>query len=383
MAGTIAASMEKPHERPPQHLALVSWDGTIGGAEVLTVELARSMRRLGVQVEVVLLTAGGPLTERLAAADVPFRILGFKRGRDVLRHPRRYAAALNATGTDGVVLPECGFVGAALRLGGYRGAIIAVEHGIALQRDASRKKALVAYLNKFAGAWADDVEVAVSDFTLETMRAGPHARHICRIHNGVDPARFALEQASPARAVGSRFVVGFAARLIPGKGAEDAISAIAQARSQISVKLLIAGDGAERPRLEAMAQQLGVGEDVEFLGLLSDVRDLWRQCDLALVLSSSFIESFGMVALEAMACGKPVIGTINGAIPEVIADGVTGTLIGPGDVSHLVRTLVDYAEHPEACIERGDAGRLRASDAFHIDRCAEAYIRCFAPVRPG
>jgi glycosyltransferase involved in cell wall biosynthesis len=335
------------------------------------------MRRLGVDVEVVLLTVGGPLTERLAAADVPFRILGFKRGRDVLFHPRRYVVAIKAGGTDGVVLPECGFVGAALRLGGYRGAIIAVEHGIALQRDASRKKALVAYLNKFAGAWADDVEVAVSDFTLDTMRAGPHARHICRIHNGVDPARFALADASRDPAAESRFVVGFAGRLIPGKGAEDAISALAKVRGQVPVKLLIAGDGAQRPRLEAMAQQLGVGEDVEFLGLLGDVRDLWRQCDLALLLSSTFIESFGMVALEAMACGKPVIGTINGAIPEVIVDGVTGTLIGPGDVSQLVRVLVEYAEHPEMCIERGDAGRRRASDAFHIDRCAEAYIRCF------
>jgi glycosyltransferase involved in cell wall biosynthesis len=373
--------MDSRRERPPRRLVLVSWDGTIGGAEVLTVELARSMRRLGVEVEVVLLSSGGPLTDRLAAADVPFRILGFKRGRDVLFHPRRYAVAIKAGGTDGVVLPECGFVGVALRLGGYRGAILAVEHGIALQRGASKKKALVAYLNKFAGAWADDVEVAVSDFTLDTMRAGPHAHHICRIHNGVDPARFA--DASRARAAESRFVVGFAGRLIPGKGAEDAISALAQARSQAPIKLLIAGDGPQRPRLEAMARRLGVGEDVEFLGLLSDVRDLWRQCDLALVLSSTFIESFGMVALEAMACGKPVIGTVNGAIPEVIADGVTGTLIGPGDVSELVRVLVEYAEHPEMCSERGDAGRRRASDAFHIDRCAEAYIRRFELLATG
>jgi glycosyltransferase involved in cell wall biosynthesis len=338
------------------------------------------MRRLGVEVEVVLLTVGGPLTERLAAADVPYRILGFKRGRDVLFHPRRYVAGVTAGGADGIMLPECGFVGAALRLGGYRGAILGVQHGIMHQRRKSRKRAIVSYLNKFAGAWADDVEVGVSDFTLDNMRAGPHARHICRIHNGVDPARFALADASRDRAAGSRFVVGFAGRLIPGKGADDAISALAQARSQVPMKLLIAGDGAERPRLETMVQRLGVGEDVEFLGLLSDVRDLWRQCDLALVLSSTFTESFGMVGLEAMACGKPVIGTVNGAIPEVIADGVTGTLIGPGDVSQLVRVLVEYAEHPEMCIERGDAGRRRASDAFHIDRCAEAYIRCFEMV---
>jgi glycosyltransferase involved in cell wall biosynthesis len=368
--------MERSRERSLRRVILVSWDGTIGGAEVLTVELARSMRRLGVEVEVVLLTAGGPLTERLAAADVPFRILGFKRGRDVLFHPRRYAVAIKAGGTDGVVLPECGFVGAALRLGGYRGAIVAVEHGVALQRDASGKRALVAYLNKFAGAWADDVEVGVSDFTLDTMRAGPHARHICRIHNGIDPARFASVDASRSGPPAAGFTVGFAGRLIPGKGAEDAISALAQARGQVPIKLLIAGDGPERPRLEAMAQRFGVGEDVEFLGLLSDVRDLWRQCDLALLLSSTFIESFGMVALEAMACGKPVIGTFNGAIPEVIADGITGTLIAPGDVTQLVRVLVEYAENPEMSIKRGDAGRRRASDVFHIDRCAEAYMDC-------
>lgn len=375
--------MDSPREPPPGRLTLVSWDGTVGGAEVLTVGLARSMRRLGVDAEVVLLTSGGPLTDRLAEAGVPFRILGFKRGRDVLFHPRRYVAGVTAGGTDGVVLPECGFVGAALRLGGYRGAILAVEHGTLLQRATSRKRAVVGYLNKFAGAWADDVEVGVSDFTVDKMRAGPHARHTLRIHNGIDPAQFALEDQPRSGSRADRVVAGFAGRLIPGKGADDAISAFAQAGTQVPLTLLIAGEGEERPRLEAMAARLGVREQIEFLGLLSDIRDLWRECDLALVLSSGLVESFGMVALEGMACGKPVIATDSGATSEVVEDGVTGTVIAPGDVGGLVSALVTYAEDPDLRAAHGDAGRRRAAQAFHIDQCAEAYIRCFELVAAG
>ena len=95
-------------------LALALWHGGIGGAEVLSAELAVALSRLGANVEVIFITSSGPLAARLEQAGVPARALGFARGSHVLLRPRRFAAGVAANGARGVVLPECGFFAAAL-----------------------------------------------------------------------------------------------------------------------------------------------------------------------------------------------------------------------------------------------------------------------------
>src|SRR5207244_3487711 len=75
-------------------LALVLWDGDVGGAEILNATLAVHLRRLGAEVTVLFVGRPGPLGERLATTGVPYRSLGLGRGRNVLRHPRRYAQAV-------------------------------------------------------------------------------------------------------------------------------------------------------------------------------------------------------------------------------------------------------------------------------------------------
>ena len=272
-----------------------------------------------------------PLAERLAATGVPFHVWGCERGRDILRHPREYATALEAVGPDGVLLPERNFIGTALRLGGYRGPMVAVEHGTLLLTEASTLQAVAQRLSTLTAARAHDVEVGVSDFMVERMRRGAHAPRLCRIYNGLDPLEFAPAAEEPQdRDNRSDILVGFAARLIPGKGADDAIAALAQARAQRPMRLVIAGKGPEQQRLMSLARALDVSERVEFLGLVRDMRAFWQRCDVALFPSHQFIESFGMAALEAMACGKPVIATRNGAVPEVVIDELTGTIVEAG-----------------------------------------------------
>jgi glycosyltransferase involved in cell wall biosynthesis len=358
-------------------VAIVQWNGEIGGAEVLSVVLASAFRRLGVNSEFVFVTSSGPLVDRLVRADIPFRVLGFKRGRDIMWHPLRYSAAVAACGPDGALLPECGFVGAALRAGGFDAPIAAIEHGVLLQRPDSAAQTVARLLNRIAGAWADDVEIGVSDYIVERMRRVPHARRFGRIYNGIDPAPFA----SVRSALGDRgedlSVVGFAGRLIPGKGADDAIAAVAQALRRAPLRLLIAGDGPDRERLSGLARSLKIADRVEFLGMLADVRQLWQRCDVAIFPSNEFIESFGMVALEAMACGKPLVATRNGAAPELVRDRETGTVVSPGDVAALADALVTYAHRPALARSHGAAGRARVIQRFQIDQCAEAYLRCF------
>ena len=358
-------------------LALVLWNGDVGGAEILNSKLADQLRRLGAAVTIVFVGTPWPLAEQLARADIPYRSLGFGRGRDVLRHPRRFASEITRIGADGALLMERGFMAAALRAGGYRGLIVAVEHGALLGELQSpfTPRRLLREIGRVTGTWANDSEIAVSDFMFDKMRQHAHARSTGRIYNGIDPEVYKLAVESVPDP-GPDLIVGFAGRLVAGKGADHLIRAIALAGSRIPVKLLIAGDGPERSHLAALAHELGVACDVEFLGIVNDMPAFWQRCDIAAVPSDTWVESFSMVTLEAMSCGKAIVATRAGAIPELIVSGMTGTLVPPGDVDALAGALILYAE-PELRSRHGLAARSRAVERFHIEDCARAYIDLF------
>lgn len=374
-------AVEAPHRR---QLALVLWNGDVGGAEVVTVSLAEQMRQLGVDATVVFICQPQPLAARLDDADVPYRSLGFGRGRDVLRHPRRYAAEITRAGPDGALLVECGFMGAALRAGGYRTPIVALEHGAILEvRDYRWRRRPPWRLARMGGAWADNVEVAVSDFILERVRNHPHTAAVRRIYNGIDPTRFASANPSSARMGDGECVVGFAGRLIYGKGPDYLIKAVARLRPTHSLRALIAGDGPERPRLESLAHTLGVDGMVEFLGLTYDMPAFWQATDVAVVPSAEFTEACPMTPLEAMASGKPVVATRNGGLPELVIHGKTGLLVPPADVDALAAALALYVEDRALRTYHGDCGRARVSERFHIAGCAQAYLDLFSDIAAG
>ncbi len=374
--GTTGAPGETAARGSGLALAVVLWSGYVGGAETLAIALTEHLRRLGANATIVFVEQPGPLAQRLAAGGIPYRSVGLGRGRDVIRHPRRFANEVAGVGADGALLLECGFIGAALRGGGYRGRIVAVEHGVLLGLgNRSRSRQVLWHIGRVSGAWADDVEVAVSDSMLEEMRRHLHARRTERIYNGIDPEAY-RPVAGSANGHGSGLVVGFAGRLIPGKGADMLIRAIARAGQETAIKLVIAGDGAARPYLQSLAQRQGA--DVEFRGVVADLAEFWRSCDVAAIPSDTFSESFSMATLEAMASGKAVVASRNGAIPELMVDGVTGTLVEPGDVDGLAQAVLQYAERPELRQAHGAAARARAIEQFHIEDCARAYLDLFA-----
>jgi glycosyltransferase involved in cell wall biosynthesis len=365
--------------RPPR-LAVVLWNGTLGGAQTVTVAIAESLRRLGVHVGVVFVQHPWPLGQRLEAAGIPFTSIGLRRGRDVFIHPRRYAAGVRQAGADGALLVECGYIGATLRAGGYRGGIVAVEHGSLLGLERfNRVKRILWRIDRLSGAWANDAEVAVSDYMLKRMGNAPSARRTCRIHNGVDPAAY-----SPACNVvyrqGGQATVGFAGRLIPGKGLDDLLRAFAHASAGVPLRLLVAGIGPEEERLLGLTRKLGVASKVSFCGGVNDMGAFWHRCDFSATPSNSFVESFSMVTLEAMASGKACVASRNGAIPELVVDGVTGTLVTAGDIDEMAEALIRYATHPELSSQHGVAARRRAIEHFHIENCARAYLGLFQEI---
>jgi glycosyltransferase involved in cell wall biosynthesis len=103
----------------------------------------------------------------------------------------------------------------------------------------------------------------------------------------------------------------------------------------------------------------------------------WKASDIVAIPSDTFIESFSMVALEAMTCARPIVATRNGAIPELVVDGVTGTLVRPRDASAMAKALIAYAEQPELRQAHGHAARARAIENYHIDDCAQSYLDLF------
>jgi glycosyltransferase involved in cell wall biosynthesis len=369
-------------------LAIVLWKGDIGGAEMLFARLAERLRGLGADVKIVFIGTPCPLAERLSGMGVPYLTLGFGRGRGVIWHPRQYAAEVARSGPDGVLLVARGFIASALRLGGYRAPIVAVEHGALLDRAGSpRPPQLLRRIGAVSGAWASDVEVGVSEFMLDEMRRHPHhARDIRLIRNGIDPSVYAATKTSRSNAEAREPVVAFAGRLIPGKGADCLIQAVARLESIRPIKVRIAGDGPELARLEALARSLGVAHAVQFLGRVDNMPAFWQASDVVAVPPDTFTESFSMVTLEGMSCGKPTVATRNGAIPELVLDGVTGTVVTSGDVGALAEALLTYAEQPELRLAHGAAARVRALQRYHIDDCARAYLALFhelAKSRPG
>jgi glycosyltransferase involved in cell wall biosynthesis len=367
-----------------RQLALVLWNGGVGGAEVLSVSLAESMRRLGADVTIVFIEQPFPLARRLSGLGIPHRSLGFRRGRDVLLHPRRYASGIQPVSRDGALLIDCGFIGGALRAGGYRGTIVGVEHGSLLGvRERSRIRRLLWRLARASGAWANDTEVAVSDFLLREMAGSPHARALQRIYNGVNPSDYTSEGTRSSHPGNESCSITFAGRLVHGKGCDYLIRAMARIQAEPSTRLLVAGEGPKRQQLESLSQSLGIAHVVEFLGLVHDMPELLRASDIVVVPSAEFVESCPMTPLEAMASGKPVITTLNGGLPEVVLDGETGTLVPRCDEFALADAIRVYASDSKLRRAHGQAGQMRVMRHFHIDQCAREYLQLFGGLAEG
>jgi N-acetyl-alpha-D-glucosaminyl L-malate synthase BshA len=123
------------------------------------------------------------------------------------------------------------------------------------------------------------------------------------------------------------------------KRVKDVIRVFARVRRAMPATLVMIGDGPERVDAEAEARDLGVTADVRFLGRIDSVASLLQVSDLFLLPSQT--ESFGLAALEAMACGSPVVATRAGGLPEVVDDGVNGILEPVGSVEAMGRRAVE------------------------------------------
>jgi glycosyltransferase involved in cell wall biosynthesis len=357
----------------PMRITFVLWRGDIGGAERLTVELAAALRAGGVEADVLFVTNAALLQPQLQSREVPYRALGLRRGSEVLARPRYVAAALNASATDVVISVSVGYLGAAIRAGGFRGPIVGVEHGNLIRlQEAPLRRNFGRWLNRLSGVITHDAEIAVSNYMARLVAEAPHTE-VNVIPHGI------RSRAEPVPLPGDEvFTVGYVGRLYPGKGIDVLLRAVAELK-QLSLprplRVRIAGDGQMKDAWLNLASRLEVLDVVSFDGWTDDVAGHWARCHVAVAPNDTFVESFCMSIVEAMACGRPTIVTDGGALPELVVAGETGSVVPAGSVAALAAALEQYARMPAELDRQARAARSRAMTGYSLDSVAERYER--------
>lgn len=216
--------------------------------------------------------------------------------------------------------------------------------------------------------------VAVSEaLASRAVALGASRERVSVVYNGVDTAWFSP---GPARAEDGVVRLVTVARLVPVKGLEHAIDAVAKLPDGVRARVRydIVGDGELKAPLQERIGRAGLGAVVTLRGALAPegVREALRRSDVFVFPSVS--EGLGIAAIEAMACGLPVVGSSVGGIPEVVADGETGLLVQAGDPSALGGAILKMVEDVGMRRAMGGAGRRRACAVFDGRRQLERVV---------
>jgi glycosyltransferase involved in cell wall biosynthesis len=337
----------------------------ISGAENHLLLLLPALREHGFDVRVAVLHEGEPGAEefasRLEDADVPvdrLRISGIGGPRTLARLTRIVRRQRpDIVHTHLVHADFHGLVAGRLT---RVPVLVSTKHGF----NPFREGRLFAAADRAVARLAD-VHVAISAGLARYLaeREGFDAASFEIVHYGIEPgpARAPLPRAPRLAIVG---------RLIPIKGHEVLFHAVAAARADLpKLTLEVAGDGPLDAELRSTVARLGIGDVVSFLGRVTDVAQVFERA--AVVVVPSYGEGFGMVALEAMERGRPVIASAVGGLPEIVDHGRTGLLVPAGDPGALGAAIRELAGDRARAAAMGASGRACALEAFSQERCTE------------
>jgi len=231
-------------------------------------------------------------------------------------------------------------------------------------------------------AGADGIIATCRDEVAELVALGTSRRRVRVVPCGVDLARFTPTGPAEPRPPGRRRIVALG-RLVPRKGVDDAIAALG---ALPDAELIVAGgpdpaalgDDPEVTRLAALAVRLGVAGRVVFRGRIAHdaVPALLRSADVAVAVP--WYEPFGIVPLEAMACGVPIVASAVGGHLDTVQHGATGVLVPPRRPDALARTLAALLADDARRVRLGTAGRARVRRRYGWDHVARATLAAYA-----
>jgi glycosyltransferase involved in cell wall biosynthesis len=368
----------------------------------------RAVKALSADVEpVIVLDNAGPLVEKLQEVtdNVTIRELG------VLR--RKYFSVRGIGQYIGLVVGSTAWLARTIRrekvalvysntIGVLSGALAARLTGrrhIWYVLEIITEPAWLSRLLAFLAQTLSERIVAVSGAVVEHLQErwhGPDERFVV-VHGGIDPGPFdAAPTGTIRREYGiddDTFLVALVGRVHFWKGQDYLIDAAHRMKEAgfSDFRALIVGDVFEgyeslRQTLRDRASSLGVAEQIVFCGFRSDVPAIVRDVDV-LVVPSLLPEPFGLVSLEGMACGKPVIATAHGGAVEIVVDGATGYLVPPDEPQAMAVRLMELAGDKALREQMGERGRRRLEELFTLEhfnrRIREAVLGVLYGERAG
>jgi glycosyltransferase involved in cell wall biosynthesis len=230
-----------------------------------------------------------------------------------------------------------------------------------------------------------DLRVAVSQFVAESVIDAEHVRRdrVTVVENGIDVSRFMSADSRGLRAelgVGDAPLIVCASRMSPEKGVDVLIEAFPRLEAS-DAHLLLVSDGPDAAKCRALAAQLGVADRVHFLGTRSDVPRIFHAASVV-VVPSLWDEAFGLVVVEAMAAGRPVVVTRAGAMPEIVDHGRCGVVVPKRDPAALVAVLDDLLAAPGYAAELGAAAQRRVCEHYILGRWVEGLCAIYNRLLP-
>jgi glycosyltransferase involved in cell wall biosynthesis len=343
--------------------------GDIGGAERLLVDLASRPRETGAAHAVALLTPNPKLKAMLDRAGLAVHDGGPIR-ENPIAYLRRSLGFRDVAWIAGVLQRERAHIAHLHTFGSH---VVGTRAARRARIPALRTEHHIQYFNDPSTAaftrWSlrrVQCSVAISRYVRDFVaRVAPYAAAKLRVvRNGVDADRFAVA-APPA---GGPFTFAVVSRLERWKRVDRVIEAL---ESVAGARLLVVGEGGERPSLERLAARLGVRARVEFRGYQSDPRPAVSQAHAC--VNASDDEPLGLSVLEAMSTGRPVIAYAGGAMPELIVSGERGWLVAERTTDALARAMLETSCDRARAAQMGLAARAFVDRECRIESMCREY----------
>ncbi|MFN3488262.1 MAG: N-acetyl-alpha-D-glucosaminyl L-malate synthase BshA [Emticicia sp.] len=267
-----------------------------------------------------------------------------------------------------------------LKCHGINIPVITTLHGTDITivgKDASLAPVVTFSINE-----SDGVTTVSEDLRKDTYEAFEIRKEIEVIPNFVDLERFKKQPKEHFKRIicpNDEKLLVHTSNFRKVKRIEDIIQVFAKLKKQIPSKLLLVGDGPERGPMEQLSRDMNLGEDVRFVGKLDAIEEVLSVADLFLMPSEK--ESFGLAALEAMACEVPVISSNTGGLPELNVQGVTGFLSNVGDVDDMVKNAIYILQDENLPTFKANA--LARALEFDITNIVPMYERHYEKVLQG
>lgn len=225
---------------------------------------------------------------------------------------------------------------------------------------------------------SDAITAVSENLREETYKSFAIRKEIQVIYNFVDVNRFNKKPINAFRKViapNDEKILVHASNFRKVKRVDDVINIFAAVRKEMPAKLLMVGDGPERPAMEELSRKLGIDDDVKFLGKQEQMEDILAVSDMFLLPSE--YESFGLAALEAMAARAVVVSTNAGGLSEINIQGVTGFMADVGDVASMSRYAIDLLKDDARLAEMKEAA-YRQAEKFDISNIIPVYEKLYS-----